>query len=139
MAASTLVTFVQGLGPLAISPIFPELIGTFHTDLNGAIQFTGAVILAQGFSNFMWYVILCLNYVCGVKNMLSDIRLIIIYCRIPLSQTYGRRFVLLTSSLMCLAAYAWRASATSYSSFMAASAVAGIGAGVTEVSNLNPK
>jgi hypothetical protein len=48
------MTFVQGFGPLALAPMFPNLIETFETDLAGAVQFTGVCILVLGFSNFIW-------------------------------------------------------------------------------------
>ena len=44
-----MVTFAQGFGPLAIAPIFPQLIHDFHSDLAGLVQFT---ILVLGFSDF---------------------------------------------------------------------------------------
>ena len=55
MAMSTAVSFAQGMGPLSLAPMFPNLIEAFHTDLAGAVQFTGVCILVLGFSNFIWY------------------------------------------------------------------------------------
>ena len=49
-----MVTFAQGLGPLAIAPIFPQLVEGFHSDLAGVVHFTGVTILVLGFSNFLW-------------------------------------------------------------------------------------
>ena len=46
---------MEGLGPLALAPMFPELIKSFHSDLSGVVQFTGIAILVLGFSNFIWY------------------------------------------------------------------------------------
>ena len=51
-----LAAFAQTFGPLAIAPIFPQLIQDFHTDLAGVAQFTGITILVLGFSNFVWQV-----------------------------------------------------------------------------------
>ena len=54
IASTLLVTFAQTLGPLAIAPIFPQLMEAFHSDLAGVVQFTGITILVLGFSNFIW-------------------------------------------------------------------------------------
>lgn len=54
MFLSTAVTFTQAFGPLALAPMFPQLIQDFDTDLAGAVKFTGVCILVLGFSNFFW-------------------------------------------------------------------------------------
>ncbi|EDN04980.1 predicted protein [Histoplasma mississippiense (nom. inval.)] len=41
MFLSTAVTFTQAFGPLALAPMFPQLIQDFDTDLAGAVKFTG--------------------------------------------------------------------------------------------------
>lgn len=51
-----MVTFAQAFGPLAIAPIFPQLVQDFHSDLAGVVHFTGVTILVLGFSNFVWWV-----------------------------------------------------------------------------------
>ena len=43
------------MGPLALAPMFPQLIEAFDSNLNAVIQFTGVAILVLGFSNFIWY------------------------------------------------------------------------------------
>ena len=53
---ATCVSFAQGFGPLALPPMFGELIEAYDTDLAGAIQFVGVCILVLGFSSFLWYV-----------------------------------------------------------------------------------
>lgn len=55
MAISTATSFAQGLGPLALAPMFPQLMQSFNSDLAGVVQFTGVCILVLGFSNFFWY------------------------------------------------------------------------------------
>ena len=55
MTCATAATFVQGMGPLALAPMFPELIKSFHSNLTDVVQFTGVAILVLGFSNFIWY------------------------------------------------------------------------------------
>ncbi|MCJ1284625.1 hypothetical protein MMC26_003959 [Xylographa opegraphella] len=105
IACSTMVSFAQGFGPLALAPIFPQLIEKYNTDLAGAIQFTGVAILVLGFSNFIW---------------------------VPLSTSFGRRPVLLASTLVCLGSCIWRAQAETYGSFMGACVLNGIGAGPAE-------
>ena len=66
---------------------------------------TGVCILVLGFSNFIW---------------------------VPISTNFGRRAVLIWSSLVCFASMIWRARATSYGSFMGACVLNGIGAGPAE-------
>ncbi|OOG00601.1 hypothetical protein ASPCADRAFT_511561 [Aspergillus carbonarius ITEM 5010] len=81
---STAVSFSQGLGPLALAPMFPQLMETFDTDYASVVKFTGICILVLGFSNF--------------------------FCNV------------------------WRATATSYGSYMGACVLNGFGAGPAETS-----
>ncbi len=64
MSLSTACSFVQGFGTLSPAAMFPQLIEAFHTDLAGAVQFTGVCILVLGFSNFIW---------CGMTNSIHEI------------------------------------------------------------------
>ncbi|PGG99815.1 hypothetical protein GX51_06106 [Blastomyces parvus] len=105
MFLATAVTFTQAFGPLALAPMFPQLIHDFDTDLAGVVKFTGVCILVLGFSNFFW---------------------------VPLQTCFGRRPVLIFSTLVCLIASIWRGLATSYGSFMGASILNGFGAGPAE-------
>ncbi|KAJ5679918.1 Major facilitator superfamily domain general substrate transporter [Penicillium macrosclerotiorum] len=107
MAISTATSFSQGLGPLALAPMFPQLMESFHSDLASMVQFTGVCILVLGFSNFFW---------------------------IPIQTSYGRRPVLIFSTLICLVSNVWRALATSYGSYMGACVLNGFGAGPAETS-----
>ncbi|KAF3388537.1 hypothetical protein F1880_004511 [Penicillium rolfsii] len=104
---STATSFSQGLGPLALAPMFPQLMKSFNSDLAGVVQFTGVCILVLGFSNFFW---------------------------IPIQTSYGRRPVLIFSTLICLISNIWRALATSYGSYMGACVLNGFGAGPAETS-----
>lgn len=54
MTVATLTSFSQGMGPLALAPMFPQLIESFNSDLPSVVQFTGVCILVLGFSNFFW-------------------------------------------------------------------------------------
>ena len=54
MICVTSMTFMQGMGPLALAPMVPVLMRDFQTDLAGVVQFTGVAILVLGFSNFIW-------------------------------------------------------------------------------------
>lgn len=54
--------------------------------------------------------------------------------RIPISTSFGRRPVLILSTLICLASNVWRAAAPTYASYMGACVLNGIGAGPAEVS-----
>ncbi|KAF2215948.1 hypothetical protein CERZMDRAFT_109773 [Cercospora zeae-maydis SCOH1-5] len=105
ITASTMVTFTQGFGPLALAPMFPDYIKAFDSSLHNVVQFTGNCILVLGFSNFIW---------------------------VPISTACGRRPVLILSQIICLVSSIWRARANSYGSFMAACIINGIGAGPSE-------
>ncbi|KAI9367279.1 major facilitator superfamily domain-containing protein [Aspergillus egyptiacus] len=107
IAIVTAATFSQGLGPLALAPMFPQLMESFDTDLASVVKFTGVCILVLGFSNFFW---------------------------IPIQTTYGRRPVLIFSTLVCVVSNIWRATATSYGSYMGACVLNGFGAGPAETS-----
>lgn len=54
--------------------------------------------------------------------------------RIPIQTSYGRRPVLIFSTLICLVSNIWRALATSYGSYMGACVLNGFGAGPAETS-----
>lgn len=99
------MTFTQGFGPLSLAPMFGNYIEEFHCTLPEAVQFTGVAILVLGFSNFVW---------------------------VPLSTTFGRRPVMLITQIINLASAIWRARATTYGSFMGASALNGFAAGPAE-------
>lgn len=53
--------------------------------------------------------------------------------RIPIQSSYGRRPVLIFSTLICLVSNIWRALANSYGSYMGACVLNGFGAGPAEV------
>lgn len=103
--AATVLSFSQNLGPLALAPMFPSYMSEWDRSLADVVQFTGVAILVLGFSNFFW---------------------------VPIMVSWGRRPVAITSTLLCLASSIWRARATSYSSFMGASVLSGVGAGPCE-------
>ncbi|KAK4937454.1 hypothetical protein LTR10_021906 [Elasticomyces elasticus] len=103
--ASSFVSFMQGMGPLSLAPMFGDYIEAFHCSLADAVQFTGVAILVLGFSNFIW---------------------------VPLSTSFGRRPVYIASQLICLGSSIWRAKAQTYGSFMGACVLNGIGAGPAE-------
>lgn len=102
---STLVSFSQGMGPLALAPMFGDYIEAFHHDLTDVVQFTGVAILVLGFSNFIW---------------------------VPIQTCFGRRPVLILSTIICFGSSIWRAKANTYNSFMGACILNGIGAGPAE-------
>lgn len=102
---ATLVSFSQGMGPLALAPMFGDYIKAFDSDLTDVVQFTGIAILVLGFSNFIW---------------------------VPISTCFGRRPVLIASTLICFGSSIWRAKANTYGSFMGACVLNGIGAGPAE-------
>jgi hypothetical protein len=55
IALTVTVSFIQGFGPLALAPMFPNLMEAFDSDLPSVVQFTGVCILVLGFSNFFWW------------------------------------------------------------------------------------
>lgn len=85
--------------------MFEDYIEAFDTTLADAVQFTGVAILVLGFSNFVW---------------------------VPISTSFGRRPVLLASQLINVGACIWRARAKTYTSFLGACALNGVGAGPAE-------
>ncbi|KAI4852894.1 serine/threonine kinase 16 [Aureobasidium sp. EXF-8846] len=105
ITASSSVSFTQGIGPLALGPAFGYYTKAFDCTLAEAISFTGVTILVLGFSNFIW---------------------------VPLSTSFGRRFVYIVSQIICLASMIWRAKADTYGSFLGACILNGIGAGPAE-------
>ncbi|EMF14204.1 MFS general substrate transporter [Sphaerulina musiva SO2202] len=105
ITSTTVVTFTQGFGPLALAPMFGDYIKEFDSNLHDVVKFTGVCILVLGFSNFIW---------------------------VPISTSCGRRPVFILSQIVCLVASIWRARATSYGSFMGACILNGIGAGPAE-------
>lgn len=54
MSLATAVSFAQGFGPLALAPMFPQLMEAYDASLADVVQFTGVCILVLGFSNFFW-------------------------------------------------------------------------------------
>ncbi len=54
ISAVTSVSFTQGFGPLALAPMFPDLMAAFNADIAAVVRFTGVAILVLGFSNFIW-------------------------------------------------------------------------------------
>ncbi|BCS17415.1 putative MFS transporter [Aspergillus puulaauensis] len=107
MASVTTMTFSQGFGPLALAPMFPQLMEAFDASLADVVKFTGVCILVLGFSNFFW---------------------------IPIQTTFGRRPVLIFSTLIFVVSNIWRATAKDYGSYMGACVLNGFGAGPAETS-----
>ena len=91
------------MGPLALAPMFPQLIEAFDSNLTDVIQFTGIAILVLGFSNFIWYDISLLRTIdqrdcrngCGSQD-------IYLYHKLAF-EVATWRFVLIIFFLSCLA------------------------------------
>lgn len=75
------------------APMFGDYIQAFDSNLADVVQFTGIAILVLGFSNFIW---------------------------VPIQTCFGRRPVLILSTMICFGSSIWRAKANSYNSFMGA-------------------
>jgi hypothetical protein len=73
--------------------MFGDYIKMYNSNLTDVVQFTGIAILVLGFSNFIW---------------------------VPMQSCFGRRPVLITSTLICFGSSIWRAKAKTYGSFMGA-------------------
>jgi MFS family permease len=105
MAGQTIYGFINQFGPLSVAPQVPYYAEEWDRSNNDVLQFTGVFILVLGFASFIW---------------------------IPMSTKFGRRLVLVTSSLLGFAVCLWRALAKSYSSMLGASAVHGIASGASQ-------
>lgn len=106
--------------------MFGQLAEEFNSDLASVVQFTGVSILVLGFSNFLWYVLNAPTHHISVSNQRA-------IDRMPLSAAFGRRPVLLGTTFVSLVSTIWKAEAKTYSSFMGACVLNGIGAGPGEV------
>lgn len=62
IATSTMISITQGFGPLALAPMFGEYVKAFDSNLHDVVKFTGVCILVLGFSNFIWYGHLLLEF-----------------------------------------------------------------------------
>ncbi|KAJ5711860.1 MFS transporter [Penicillium malachiteum] len=102
---ATASSFLMGLGPLSVSPMFGYLEEEFDRSLFDVVQLTGVAILVLGFSKFFW---------------------------VPIADTFGRLPVLVFSAIICLGSKVWRSVATSYTSFLGACALNGFSAGTRE-------
>ncbi|PTB63296.1 MFS general substrate transporter [Trichoderma citrinoviride] len=102
---ASFVSISQNLGPLANAPLFGLYMEEWNVSLADAVQTTAVTILILGFSNLVW---------------------------IPISTCFGRRPALIFSTLVCTVSSIWRVRATSYKSFLGASALNGFGAGPCE-------
>jgi len=54
MFCATLTSFMQGIQPLSLAPMFGDYIEEWDSTLANVVQFTGVAILVLGFSNFFW-------------------------------------------------------------------------------------
>ncbi|RFU79416.1 mfs transporter [Trichoderma arundinaceum] len=108
---ASFVSISQNLGPLANAPLFGLYMQEWNVSLEDAVQTTASAvtILVLGFSNLIW---------------------------IPISTCFGRRPALIFSTLVCTISSIWRVRATSYKSFLGASAVYNKQPIVTTVTNV---
>jgi len=123
IASQAAFVFVSQIGTLSIAPLMPickssileskttppdlNLVDMeeWHKGLQSVALLTGATVLALGYANFII---------------------------IPCSDIFGRRVVLLVCAAISLGSYIWQALATSYSSFLGARILNGIGAASNE-------
>ncbi|RMJ23324.1 MFS transporter [Aspergillus sp. HF37] len=114
---ATATTFTQEFDPTALGAFFQDLEQSFDRSLSAVAQFVGIAILILGFSNFFW---------CGSWQF-RNLQLMVL-TKVPIQNAYGRRPVLIASTLICCVSNIWRAVATSYQSELGACAMNGFGA-----------
>ncbi|KAI0592886.1 putative MFS transporter [Biscogniauxia sp. FL1348] len=97
--------FVSIMTPLAIAPMTQIFEHEFHKTLPEVNMLFGAAAITLGYANFLI---------------------------VPAANVLGRRPVILVCSLVCILANVWQGLVTSYSSFIAARVVSGLGAAANE-------
>ncbi|KAI1100659.1 putative MFS transporter [Jackrogersella minutella] len=97
--------FVSIMTPLAISPLSLIFEAEFHKSLSEVNMLFGATAMTLGYSNFLI---------------------------VPAANMWGRRPVVLVCGLICILCNVWQGLVTSYSSFLGARVISGIGAAANE-------
>ncbi|KAH6880728.1 serine/threonine kinase 16 [Thelonectria olida] len=93
------------ISALSVSPLTPVFEAQFNKDAKAIALLTSALVLVTGYANFIL---------------------------VPIAEVYGRRFILVVSSFICLGAALWHGAAKSYGSFMGARILIGIGMSIGE-------
>ncbi|KAJ9645431.1 hypothetical protein H2204_001010 [Knufia peltigerae] len=101
IATSMVYSFLGGWVSLSLNPFFITLMTYFERSANDIAWLTSSLLLILGFANII---------------------------TIPVAVCYGRRSAYLWSTLVTFASTLWAASATSYTSFLWARIVMGLGA-----------
>lgn len=96
-----LSTFNWVFSPLSLAPQVPYYMESFDTTLPQVINIIGVSVLVLGFTNFIW---------------------------VPFARGFGRRPMALLTTLITTASCIWRAKATTYTSFLGAALLCGLGA-----------
>ncbi|OBT79914.1 hypothetical protein VF21_01585 [Pseudogymnoascus sp. 05NY08] len=105
MIGMAISSFANGFGPLSIGPQVPFYMAEWDKSVDDVINFTGICILVLGFSNLVW---------------------------VPVARLFGRRPALWISMTIGIASAVWRATATSYESFIGACVLSGFACGPGE-------
>ncbi|KAH7160464.1 serine/threonine kinase 16 [Dactylonectria estremocensis] len=93
------------ISALSVSPLTPVFEAQFNKDAEAIALLTSALVLVTGYANLIL---------------------------VPIAEVYGRRFILIASSLVCLGASLWHGASQSYGSFMGARILIGIGMSIGE-------
>lgn len=105
MVGAMLVGFCHQAGPFAVGSTVPYYVKAFDRPEDDILEFTGYFILLLGFSALFW---------------------------VPLSSKFGRRPVLLSSTVVGAGIAVWRAVATSYESTLGAACMHGFASGASQ-------
>ncbi|CAK7216214.1 hypothetical protein SEUCBS140593_002800 [Sporothrix eucalyptigena] len=93
------------ISALSVSPLTPVFQAQFDKNAEAIALLTGVLVIVTGYTNLVL---------------------------VPLAEVYGRRFVLIASSLTCVGGSLWQGAANSYGSFMGARVLIAVGMSVGE-------
>ncbi|CAK7224176.1 hypothetical protein SCUCBS95973_005431 [Sporothrix curviconia] len=93
------------ISALSVSPLAPVFQAQFNKDADAVALLTSVLVIVTGYTNLVL---------------------------VPIAEVYGRRFVLIASSLTCVGGSLWQGAATSYGSFMGARVLIAVGMSVGE-------
>ncbi|KAK8105573.1 MFS general substrate transporter [Apiospora kogelbergensis] len=105
IANQFLFVFISIMTPLAIAPMTQIFEAEFHKTLPQVNMLFGAAAITLGYANFLI---------------------------VPAANVFGRRPVIIICGLICILANIWQGLVTSYSSFIGARVISGIGAAANE-------
>ncbi|CAK7219655.1 hypothetical protein SBRCBS47491_003920 [Sporothrix bragantina] len=93
------------ISALSVSPLTPVFEAQFHKDAEAIALLTSALVIVTGYTNLVL---------------------------VPVAEVFGRRCVLIASSLTCVGGSLWQGAAQSYGSFMGARVLIAVGMSIGE-------